>query len=351
MAAQRIMQILLDERQGGAETLAALLHGEFLRRGVTSRVVMLGAGRPVERLLRLRAAIGDGRPDAILAHSALPSVYSRLAVTALRRKPVVISVLHSAVNDLEDFKLRLAETVLCGATAGVVAVSEYQASQYRDMWLPRHPPLTVIPNAASSAYFAVARSRPEPTSDVWRLLAVGRLAPQKDYATLVRGVATAASLLGGLPALDLRIAGQTDDEAYAREIRCLAAASETSHLKIRFLGSREDVPLLMSQSHLMVHAAVNEGHSIALEEAFAAAVPVVCSDLRMAPIAPERLSAWSMFQAGSDGELALALVSAIRDYPQRAALSRSLSTRYRYRASELAQCYIAFITSTQGGVH
>ena len=64
-------------------------------------------------------AIKRYRPGVVLAHNALPDVYSRLV--AATRGVRVVTVLHSATDDFADPRLRLAERVLQRRTALVVA--------------------------------------------------------------------------------------------------------------------------------------------------------------------------------------------------------------------------------------
>ena len=135
--------------------------------------------------------------------------------------------------------------------------------------------LSVIPNGVDVAALTApagegSRIRRElgitPTEFVW--LAVGRLLPQKDYATLLEAFQPLASA----PAR-LLIAGRGPllDELQARAQR-LGIASQVS-----FLGVREDIAALLAAADGFVLSSAWEGMPNVVMEALAAARPVVAT--------------------------------------------------------------------------
>jgi glycosyltransferase involved in cell wall biosynthesis len=101
-------------------------------------------------------------------------------------------------------------------------------------------------------------------------LAVGRLAPAKDYPTML---AAFARISAGRPACTLLIVGigplQSETEALARSLGLGD--------RVRFLGMRRDVPELMSAADGYVLSSAREGMPVVLLEAGAAGMPIVAT--------------------------------------------------------------------------
>ena len=128
----RILQVLLSPRIGGAETLVEGLAHVWDSRSVENEVHFLDPDNfskrsRVGRLSRLRRAIVRIRPDMVVAHTSIPSIYARL--TARKRLPVVI-VLHSSANDFDTTRARIAERVLASRTRHVIGVGRRQVDEY-----------------------------------------------------------------------------------------------------------------------------------------------------------------------------------------------------------------------------
>jgi glycosyltransferase involved in cell wall biosynthesis len=100
------------------------------------------------------------------------------------------------------------------------------------------------------------------------VLAVGRLAAQKDFGTLLEA---ASSWRDIKPGPVLVIVGQGPLEA---ELKNQATAL---HLDARFLGQRGDVPALLAAAAVFVLPSVWEGQPLILQEALRAGVPVVAT--------------------------------------------------------------------------
>lgn len=114
-----------------------------------------------------------------------------------------------------------------------------------------------------------------PDDPVVILLAVGRLAPQKDYPTLL----AASELLQGL----CRISGTKRAEALVLiagdgPLRAgLQARIDAEHLPVRLLGHRTDVPNLLCAADAFVMCSAWEARPLAIQEALRAGVPVVAT--------------------------------------------------------------------------
>ena len=134
---------------------------------------------------------------------------------------------------------------------------------------------------------------------------VGRLHPDKDQATLLRGFAAATPELP--PGTLLAIAGSGPLEA---ELKALAAELSITE-NVRFLGQVPDVRRFFRAFDLFVLSSDHEPFGMVLLEAIAADVPIFATACGGAPevvAEPKRL-----FQLGNSKELAARLVTFFTD--------------------------------------
>ena len=261
----RIADVLLAPQVGGAETLEAALATRWRAEGHEVATLYLdppaaGRGR-LQRIGRLRRALEVFAPDVVHAHSALPSIYARLAS---RGTWPVVTVLHSAGENFNIRPIRWAERALQRWTRHVVAINSDQVEEYRSLFGTRTP-ITLIPNGVRED--VVPRSTP--ASGLRVAVALSRLVPQKRIDVLLGGWARA-----GLPDAELRVAGDAPDETTDAQIARWASESPGS----RIVGAVADVAGFLADADVLVHAADTEGHPLAPLEAAVAGIPVVVSD-------------------------------------------------------------------------
>jgi glycosyltransferase involved in cell wall biosynthesis len=102
----------------------------------------------------------------------------------------------------------------------------------------------------------------------------GRLAAQKDNASLIRAMAALQSLLGARP-FTLLLAGDGPERGALERLRDALDLRD----RVRFLGFRRDIPAFLEALDIFVSPSLWEGLSISILEAMAAARPIVTTDI------------------------------------------------------------------------
>ena len=170
------------------------------------------------------------------------------------------------------------------------------------------------PGEAAAGEPAEPRGRP-------LIVAAGRLAPQKGFATLIEAATRWQDLS---PAPLLAIAGEGPLRAE------LAAAAAPLGPAVRFLGHRADVPALLAAADVFVLPSMWEGQPLILQEALRAGRPIVATRVGGIPDL-----------TGEDGALLIppddpaALAAAVRRVLTSASLARRMAGAALARARTL----------------
>lgn len=162
-----------------------------------------------------------------------------------------------------------------------VSNSKAAAASFTAAGILRPDKTMVIANGMDLAAFA---DPPEPgpiraelgaAADQFLWLAVGNLRPAKDYANLLDAAALCAGR--GRP-FRLGIVGAVQDPAHAEGLRRLAGELRLEP-RVAFLGGRTDVPRLLAAADGFVLSSAWEGMPNTVQEAMAAGLPVVATDV------------------------------------------------------------------------
>jgi glycosyltransferase involved in cell wall biosynthesis len=246
--------------------------------GAIRRLRLIAAWRPdVVHAHGLRA----GALAAIAAAFVRPSVHdagSALIVT-VHNAPPAGGVTGAIYRVLELIVARRADSVLCVSAdleqrmraAGARRVAHAPVPAYP---APTHPgPALAGVSAAQPARGTTPEPARRPATvdadpDRAVVLAVGRLAPQKGFGTLLDAASRWRDMA---PEPLLLIVGEGPLEA---DLKSQAAALR---LDARFAGQRDDVPALLAAAAVFVLPSVWEGQPLILQEALRAGVPVVAT--------------------------------------------------------------------------
>jgi glycosyltransferase involved in cell wall biosynthesis len=187
---------------------------------------------------------------------------------------------------------------------------------------PAVPLLTPDQRASASDRVSAetrAAARPVDGADPGRpvVLAVGRLAIQKGFGTLLEAAALWTDLR---PAPRLVIVGEGPLEAG------LKSQATRLGLDARFAGRRDDVPALLAAAAVFVLPSVWEGQPLILQEALRAAVPVVATRVGGTPELTGEDAAL-LVPAGDARQLADAIRAVLTDPALAACLRRAAADR------------------------
>ncbi|HVH04374.1 MAG TPA: glycosyltransferase, partial [Myxococcota bacterium] len=237
----------------------------FHARGVPVLELPRKGSFDVQRLARLRRFVRAERPDVVHAFLVGPSVYTRLACIGLRPRPVMI-VSERSIQGRARFVVRNADRALVRSADCFVANAEAVRTALLGHLSPSRPRIEVIPNGFDPEPAPPGADRGELREslgvgpDETLVLAVGRLAPQKDYPMLIDAFAR----LAHRPRLRLAIAGDGPERPR------LEALLAERPLPVRLLGTRRDVPDLLRAADVFALSSNVEGFPNVVGEALLA---------------------------------------------------------------------------------
>jgi glycosyltransferase involved in cell wall biosynthesis len=224
--------------------------------------------RDLRAIARLRRLAGAWRPDVVHAHGLRAGALSAIALAFVRPdayhpRPALVVTVHNA-------------PAAGGVTGAIYRVLELTVARRADSVLCVSPDLEERMRAASARRVgralvpAEASQAIAPGADPGRpmVLAVGRLAAQKGFGTLLEAAACWRDIR---PEPALVIVGEGPLEA---ELKNQAARRR---LDVRFPGRRDDVAALLAAAAVFVLPSAWEGQPLVLQEALRAGVPIVAT--------------------------------------------------------------------------
>lgn len=370
----RVLQLITSLPVGGAEDLvAAMVTGldarhfqvqattigplgdvgeELTQAGYPVRSLGLDLKRtPFVRLVALiRDLLRDVKPDILHTHLYHPNLYGRLASLGLGLKGVVASV-HNSYSRVK-FHRCLWNFLLSGITDKVL-VSSPQVWQDVHTW-DRVPAgkLEVFPYGIKLTDLDVSLDPAEIRSELgisgFVLGVVGRLEEQKGHGYLL---AALPELIREIPDLSVLLVGEGKENATLKHMVKELGLS----LRVRFLGTRRDLPRLFRAMDLFVQPSLWEGLPLTLLMAMGARLPVVGTRVSGITEVVDDGRNGVLVAAGDSQTLAQAILELSRQPERRRRLGdaarRTVAERYSQKAMlrRLEQVYLKIIAEKKTG--
>lgn len=216
-----------------------------------------------------------------------------------------------------DWKRRLLGRWITRFVDAVVVLTRNMGSEYeRDFGAPRGG-LRVIPNGVA---LPDQPCRVRSADDPYRVLAVGRLDPVKDYPSLIRAF---AAMDGRSPEDRLVIVGDGPERERLESVASESGVGDAVELP----GMIRDTAAQYASADVFVQSSIYEGMSNTLAEAMAAGLPVVATSVGGNPDVVG--DAGVLYGAGDEAGLSRQLAEFRRD----TAAARSLGERARERVA------------------
>jgi glycosyltransferase involved in cell wall biosynthesis len=229
-------------------------------------------GPDLRAIARLRRLLRAWRPDVVHAHGLRAGALGAIALAFVRptvhhARPALVVTVHNApaAGGVTGAVYRVLELIVARRADSVLCVSPDLEERMRAAGARRvgHAPVPAVPGADPGQPAVPGADPGRPV-----VLAVGRLAAQKGFGTLLEAAVRWRDIE---PEPLLVIAGEGPLEA---ELKSHAARLR---LDARFPGQRDDVPVLLAAAAVFVLPSRWEGQPLILQEALAAGVPVVAT--------------------------------------------------------------------------
>lgn len=232
--------------------------------------------RDAAAVLRLRKLLAGSRPQVVHAHGLRAGAVAAFALAGAgwrrRHRCALVVTVHNAppAAGPSGAVYAVLERIVARRADAVTCVSGDLAARMRRLGAAvAGLAIVPAPPAGAPGSKAVAAVRSDLCGDGGPVvLAVGRLAPQKGFTTLL-AAATSWQSREPCPVLALAGAGPLD--------QMLRAEADAAGIRMRFLGQRGDVPALLAAADVVVVPSRWEGQPLIVQEALRAGRPLVAS--------------------------------------------------------------------------
>jgi glycosyltransferase involved in cell wall biosynthesis len=271
------------KRRGHDVTVVTLippvaLADELRADGIAVESLGMRAGVPSPMgMVRLLRILRERTPSVVHSHIVHANLLARLA-RPLTRVPVLICSAHS-VNEGRRW-LELAYRYTDRLTDLTTNVSQAAVDRYVRAGIAPARRIRFMPNGLDvSAYRRDDVARDSTRAELglrdeqFAWLAVGRFTAAKDYPNMLRAFARLRAQ-GFASAVLLLVGRGSLEEQVQAEVKSLGLCEH-----VRFMGLRADVPAVMSAADAYVMSSAWEGMPLVLQEASAARLPVVATEV------------------------------------------------------------------------
>lgn len=316
--------------------------------GIEVRCCYKRAGIDVLALRRLRASVAAFRPDVIHTHNAMANYYAVAARAGLGGVPIINTRHGMGPNDLSGRGETLYRWSLRRTKFAVCVCQAAKDRFVNHAIIPAQKAKVVCNGIDLSRVHAMnAEAASSLRSDLGLppgcLLfgSVGRLSAAKNHALMMAAFARLCRM--GVPASLILVGDGALRGALEKSAEDLKISEH-----VRFLGSREDVPYILSGLGAFVLSSDTEGYSLALVEASAAGLPIIATDVGGNREIVSANVTGLLVPAADDVALASAMLALARDSEFRFALGRAAAIWAHEQGSlaTMAEKYAALYVAT-----
>jgi len=248
------------------------------------QVISLNASRTLTSILPFTKVINNITPDVVISAYTDTNAACLLSVLISRHKPAVIVSEHASLHEHWQAKSKLKKKILKFYVSWVYKLSDKvmcvsKGLQNQVDVLLRQPQKTItVHNPVRFKCIDVNEREIRTASKMINLVAVGRVAPPKDYLTLVQAV---KEIKKQYP-VKLSIVGGTTD---TREFDKVKQEVELCQLikEIEFVGYTDKVENYYKKADIFVLSSAWEGFGNVIIEAMAFGLPVVATNCNHGP--------------------------------------------------------------------
>jgi glycosyltransferase involved in cell wall biosynthesis len=218
--------------------------------------------------------------DIVHCHSPMGGVLARLAARATNTHPVIYTA-HGfhfykgapLINWLLYYPI---EKILSKYTNVIITINKEDNERSKKFWAKKTsyvPGIGIDVKKTTNTTIDRDKKREELNlpNEALVILSVGELNKNKNHESMIKALKKIDN-----PNVYYIICGQGDRIDYLRDL----AKSQGVSNRVRLLGYRNDVTEIYKISDIFVFPSYREGLSVALMEAMASSLPVVCSDIR-----------------------------------------------------------------------
>jgi len=312
----------------------------------SSTLRLMRARKPLARLLEVR------RPEVLCPVMLTPTLAALSAVRRSRYRPTVISSIQNSLDISHGSQascrsraeLALARRMFRHCD-GAIALSRGVAATFERMVPAIGGRIEVVPNVGLPLESQVSETLPSERGGEtpYVLVSCGRLAPQKDYPTLLRAVA----MLRGRVDVRLDVLG----EGKLRESLVQLSRDLEIDDRVRWLGFQRDPYAHMRRADIFVLSSRWEGFGNVIVEAMAMGTPVISTDCPHGPGEIITHGKTGLLVSPADsGAMADAIEMLVRDRTRRASLGAAGQRRAQdFSAERIGKAYAdAVVRLTRG---
>jgi len=289
------------------------LAAEAEQMGIPVHALNMAQNGKVAAFRSLCAVLRQQKPVVIHSHNFKPFYYSALA-TMLGATSGHIHTRHGAL--LQQHRAVWRYRLLRRWVDAWVTVSADRQNELAERTGLPLKAIHILANGVDTARFAPApdcqavRRQLGLPENVPAIMVAARLAPEKDFGTLLRAFALVHQ---AIPPAELWFIGDGTErpalESLSRELKIDS--------QVRFLGQRSDVDQFLKAADVFVLSSLSEGLSVALIEAAASGLPLVATAVGGNGEVVKVPECGRLVPVGDPTELAAALTEILQNKPLR----------------------------------